>query len=270
MRKLSFFLTFAMVLGLACGAFAQTHYGIVSVDSVTNPGVVDPVNHLMCNDGTTHTIYIRFNFLASPNDAFWGTSNGWQLYSPDGANWVNLLRGDGPLVTALGSGVTRYRKYYKSANNGATFTQTGGPPLGSAQPGPSTGPNDRVGYMFATLSSDGSDGFTGGVSNDIAVTLTFYSISADSGKTMCFDSASTFVAWEWPAAITGSDFPLWDNGLGVSGPRCWTLEMYSPQSVEEIGSGDLPTSYGLTQNYPNPFNPSTRFDFALPKASQST
>jgi hypothetical protein len=30
--------------------------------------------------------------------------------------------------------------------------------------------------------------------------------------------------------------------------------------------GALPTVYGLSQNYPNPFNPSTRIEFALPKA----
>ncbi len=218
MRKLSFFLTFALVLSLAYGAFAQ-HNGIVSIDNVSN--TIDNGGVVMLMAGYTHVASIRYNLLANSNAGFWGGSNGWELYSPDGANWVNLLRGDGPIVTALAPATNRYRKYFKSADNGATWAQTA--TGGSTQPGPSTGAASRVGYYLTTLSGDGTDGFVGGVTNGIAVTLTFQTLAADSNKTMCLDTAAGITAWEWAAPIAGSDFPLWDNGLGVSGPRCFSI-----------------------------------------------
>jgi hypothetical protein len=39
---------------------------------------------------------------------------------------------------------------------------------------------------------------------------------------LCIDTNFAITAWEW-AAGGFSDHPLWDNGLGSSGPRCWDL-----------------------------------------------
>jgi uncharacterized lipoprotein YddW (UPF0748 family) len=38
----------------------------------------------------------------------------------------------------------------------------------------------------------------------------------------------------------------------------------------EIQDNKLPKSFSLEQNYPNPFNPTTKIDFALPKAAQTS
>jgi len=80
MRKLSFFLTFAMVLGLASGAFAQAHNGIVSIVSVTN--TYDHLGVIKLRAGQSHMVSINYNFLANANPAPWGATNAWELYSP--------------------------------------------------------------------------------------------------------------------------------------------------------------------------------------------
>jgi hypothetical protein len=224
MRKLSFFPAFALVFGLACGVFAQTHIGVISIDGVTNsaPAMFDPQHELLA--GNTHAVSIRYNLSASSDAGFWIGSNAWEVYSPDGANWVNLSRADGPLVTALSPTVVKFRKFFTSSNNGVSFTSTA--MGGQTQPGGSTGANSRVAASFATVDASGLGGYTGG-SNGIAQVFTFSSRLVDSNKTICFDSLNGkgTVAWEWAAPVVGSDFPQWDNGLGFSAPRCWLIRV---------------------------------------------
>jgi hypothetical protein len=229
MRKLSFFLTFALVFGLAYGAFAQTHHGIVSLDGVTftAPAPFDGVNEL--HAGNTHVASIRYNFLANSNLGKWQGSNSFELWSPDGAEWTNLLATNGP-IHSLHAGVAIYKKYYVSTNNGTSFTQTASG--GSTQPGGSGGvATRRVGFSFATVDLV-DNGYVGGVDNGIAFTLAFSSLVADSNKHICLDSskAGAMTAWEWAAPVVGSDFPRWDNGLGLDTARCWLLRWVPNQA----------------------------------------
>jgi len=62
--------------------------------------------------------------------------------------------------------------------------------------------------MFSESDITGADGFIGGTTNGVAVTLTFSTLLADAGKRMCIDSAKAIAAWEWAAPIAGSDFPV--------------------------------------------------------------
>jgi len=227
MRKLSFFLSFALVFAFAYGAFAQTHIGVISIDNVTGMHP-DGLGALAANSGpnpATHAVSIRYNLSASSTAGLWIGSNAWEVYSDDGADWVNLSRADGPLVTALAPTVVKFRKFFTSTNDGVSYTQTGGVPGGSAAPGGRTGGVNRVAASFATVDASGLGGYAGG-DNGIAQIITFSTLGADSNKTICFDSLNghNTVAWEWAAPVAGSDFPQWDNGLGVSGPRCFTLK----------------------------------------------
>ena len=204
---------------LSGGLFAQTNLGRVSVEGVTNS-----LAGTSLQAGSTHYLSIRYDFTALPS-GWWNSSNTFELYSPDGANWVNLTRANGPLVTGLPPTVMKFYSYYTSADNGITYTRTA--MGGSTQPGGSTGPNSRVAASLAVVTQvPGTDGFAGGAggANGIALTLQFQTRLADVGKTICVDTANAggTVSWEW--ATDGlTDHPVWDNGLGVDGPRCWVI-----------------------------------------------
>jgi hypothetical protein len=268
MRRLSFFLAIVLVFTSACAVLAQdvTTAGIVSIDTITNI-----LNQDSLIAGSTHRVAIRYNLLACKDTmylfgttgmpVFWNGSNGYEIYSPDGANWVSMAGTPGPLP--LSTSATRYRKHH--FYNGTSWVQTASG--GGAAVGPSTGANTRAGYYLAILSGDGSDGYNGGIDNDTAVYLSFQTLIADAGKTMCIDTCNVNTAWEWTLA-SDSDFPTWNNGKGVNGPRCLIIVDTTTQDVKPIENGGLPTSYELSQNYPNPFNPETTFEFALPKVSQ--
>jgi len=180
MRKLSFFLTFALVLSLAYGAVAQTHNGIVKLDAVTHTFLDLGVEKLVA--GQTHVASIRYNFLASSNLGRWQGSNAIEVYSPEGANWGNLQETDGPLLGTI-AGVSKFKKYYTSTNAGASFASTGGG--GTALPGGGGGVvGNRVAFSLATVDLV-NNGFEGGVANGIAFDLTFSSLVADAGKHIC-------------------------------------------------------------------------------------
>jgi hypothetical protein len=76
---------------------------------------------------------------------------------------------------------------------------------------------------LAAIDLTGATGFISGA-NGIGLTVAFQTRLVDAGLHMCFDStkASGAVAWEW-AAGSRRDWPKWDNGLGLSEPRCWEI-----------------------------------------------
>ncbi len=209
-----------LTLVVASGTSAQTHLGRVSIDNVTNQ--INDAGQLKLIAGSLHNVSIRYNFTALPS-GWWNSSNAFELYSPDGANWVNLLGTFGQMVDNLPPSVSKLQKYLTSSNNGVLYAST--IPGGHTQPGGSTGPNSRVAYMLATFDGTGASGFVGGPggTNGIAVILQFQTLATDAGKTMCLDTTQVVTVWEWAAPVVGSDFPIWDNGLGVSGPRCWDI-----------------------------------------------
>ncbi len=198
-------------------SLARPYLGVISIDDVSNQ-----ISPTQLRAGSTHTVSLRYDFRGLTGPYRWQTSNAYEVYSPDGADWVDLLRGDGPLMTTLGQNVARFRKYYTSTDNGVHYTRTAA--NGAVQPGGSSNSNSRAAYSIVVVDVDGTDGFVGGVSNGIAVTLEFQTRLADVGRHMCIDTTNScdMVAWEW-ASASQADYPQWDNGLGVSGPRCFEL-----------------------------------------------
>jgi hypothetical protein len=60
------------------------------------------------------------------------------------------------------------------------------------------------------------------------------------------------------------------NECGWSGApsEAWSFRVETSSDFPEPNPRSLPTSFSLGRNYPNPFNPTTRFDFALPRACE--
>ena len=221
---------------------AQTNLGKVSVDNVTYE-----LSPYLLLAGGTHSVSIRYDFTGFPGSPHYWAQNSFELYSPEGAEWINLTATDGPLTDAVlpppPDGILRIHKYYSSTDNGGSFISTaqipwevipGDPPdtiknpTWFEEPGgnPTHDPNRRVAYSLAMVERYG--GYSGGT-NGIALLLEFYTLPSDDGRTICLDTVSGrgTTPWEW---TTGSevDLPQWDNGLGSNGPRCWAIGSCSP------------------------------------------
>jgi hypothetical protein len=227
MRAIYIFLVLTLTLVITTvGIHAQD--GVVSIDGITN--TYSPYT-LMA--GSTHILSVRYNLLAneapgSSANPWWG-SNGFEIYSPDGANWVSFTGTMQPLVTNLTC--NKFRKHYLF--DGTSWVATSG--AGSTPSSGSTGTNSRAGYSLVTFDYELTSGYVGGQDNDIALTFQFQSLMVDSNKTLCFDTCAAVVAWEWSNG--NEDYPVWDNGLGQDAPRCWTIKKTTCCGVEWCPTG---------------------------------
>jgi hypothetical protein len=225
----------AVLTGLTvpCDTPARSHDAVISIDSVT---CVLPSGQLSA--GNTHQVFIRYNCLnldqGIPRVYFVG-GNLFEVYSPDGADWDYVQGSDGPLTLQLAPTVNRWRWHYYY--DGVAWAKTANE---GADPAPgSGGSSTRAGYYLATADYQGLDGWAGSEDNDIAVILEFTTRLEDAGLTMCVDSSRALGLWEWSLM----EYPQWDNGLGVSGPRCWEIVKCCEGRVGDANKqgGDDPT-----------------------------
>ena len=216
--------------------------GLVVIDEVSN---TTSAGQLIA--GNTHQISIRYDLRDLSGQKYWIGSNGFELYSPDGADWGYLQGTPGPLVATAASrgSLIVYQKHHFF--DGVSWSLTGN---GGLDPAPgSSGSNTRAGFYLATLSAMGDAGYAGGLDNDIALTLEISSSMADCGLSLCADTCYGITAWEW-AAGAFAIFPQWDNGLGVDGPRCF--------EIVDCSVGDDTDSDGWVDgcdNCPSVYNP---------------
>ncbi len=184
--------------------------------------------------GSTYVFSIR---LTSISNTFSGITNGFRVYSDDGATWTTAV-GD-----TTGTPSSSNFDLIYAINPADSVTGAGA---------------DTIGFGGAAL-------FGGGLVadfNDVAYTITIGPIppgATHHGQTICLDSAfyPTAGTWKWagPEAL-----PTWD------GPHCYTV--IDSGSTDIISGIDgLPLSFSLSQNYPNPFNPTTTIEYSLPSKS---
>ncbi|HUV30542.1 MAG TPA: T9SS type A sorting domain-containing protein [Acidobacteriota bacterium] len=198
----------------------------MSIDTVTNLWNVDTLKA-----GETHKVYIHLTNFSSFS---YNVSNGFVVYSPDGAGWSGLAGGFLPTLT-------------KADNFDVVY---------SINVFDTDGSRDSVGFAGAA----GADGDALFITfDDTAWTVTFTTSIEDTTKTICIDSCGfdPTNTWSWAPRPSGTKIkPDW------SGPYCWTL--YNVVTDVPDGAAPLPDKFALAQNYPNPFNPKTAIKFDVP------
>jgi hypothetical protein len=243
MRKLSLFLTFALVIAFCASVSAQ---GINDVYISDIDGTYP--NHDLTGQlygGATHTIEITFDATGGVGYTWLGT-NAFEMYSPDGADWGYLSAVRGPYILALPlkytppdcAALESYLKHSDKVGNSGSFvtTATAGmieqcfttlmieDPYTTLPAGGNVNGNDTVGFYHGAVGT--GVGYFGGTSG-VAILAEFTSYKADDGLHICFDTTAQIQAWEWAAPgyplNSGSDFPEYDNGLGASEAICWEV-----------------------------------------------
>ncbi len=198
MKRKIFYFIIVYCIGMSSSIFSQ-NCG-VSLDNMTN---ID--NDTTLSADSTHIATFRMQ-VTCPTTGPYNVSNGFVVYSPDGADWNYTT------VTTLASWNNIFYSYsfanlYEKINNTGVFTQVTTPAVG----------NDTVGFLYAGISFGSAmpDNF-----NDNVWTVEFSSSSADAGKHICIDSS--FIppggSWIWASSGTGVNItPDW------GGPYCYVI-----------------------------------------------
>ena len=181
---------FSLML-LMCGpTFAQD--GAISLGTVNglyHPDLVPGTDTL--NTGAAISMYLRLNNNTTANIT--GSTNGFEIYSPDGAQWVTITGAwTGTITMAM----------YDTPGNVNLFSDDGMDA-------------DTIGFGGFKLFAPGiPDGF-----DDTAWVVNIGPIDASyHKKTICIDTSFYRPAgiWKWSTS-TGDWYPTWD------GPHCFTV-----------------------------------------------
>lgn len=169
-------------------AFGQTT-GTIEIDSVVGGLGADSVL-------TGRAIIFRLRYV-NPENHSWNISNGFVIYSPDGAIWSGPTKGD----TIIG--------LIPSSNFDLAFATNDFPGSGSPR-------RDTVGIIGAAIYNQGLPPIFDGVPYAIVVGRLS---ASDAGKQICIDSCwfRTGGYWKWAASGGVNGYPTW------GGPYCFTI-----------------------------------------------
>ena len=202
-------------------AKAQT---AISIESVTN--LTDDTT---LAGGVTHLISFRYDARAATVGRTYLPANGWEIYSPDGADWEFVQAQLLSPFSGLGFEFMYANHFHKTGGTGSF-----GLPLGSA--GANLGGHDTVGVVIAGVNSQVGSGLPRGF-NDIAVTIEFATLRSDAGLHICIKKSTQLPggSWVW-ANADGLILPDWSDD------QCWVIGCCFGQVGDVDGQGgDEPT-----------------------------
>ena len=223
-----------LIAFLTLGCSGMVMAGTISVDHVD--GVTAEGSGEWMATGQSITFHIR---MESETDTINGITNGFRIYSPDGATW-----GSTTIDTTGVIGKANFDMLWLIGQRNVDGTGS-----------------DTVTASGATMMNPVAmpAGFS-----EITHTIAIGPIdAAHDDKQICIDSCwFPSGVWLWASPSAGSVIPEW------GGPYCYQI---SADGTDVNRLGDmLPTEWSLGQNYPNPFNPTTEIAFDVPSRSHVT
>ncbi|MCK4460354.1 MAG: BACON domain-containing protein, partial [candidate division Zixibacteria bacterium] len=224
--KLRFFVILSIMV---LGGYGMAGAQLQSLSLDHTDGLID-ADHL--DTGVPVTFYIRITNDEDNN--FKGITNGFRVYSPDGATWTATVPS---LLTSIDWG-TNFMFFF--------ITPTNVDGIGA----------DTVGYGGVAMGVPPSIGLPA-FFDDTTYSITIGPVDqSDAGKTICLDSTfyPTSGVWKWDGGVgIGIRYPAWD------GPHCFTIGppppcevvVTSPAAGETWTSGTLQTITYETTNCEN-------------------
>jgi hypothetical protein len=211
-----------LFLALIAGSgLAQTSVSVDGITHVRHDSVLVP--------GSTHTLTVRYNASGTPAGRGYLTSNGFRIYSPDGADWVSVHGVATSPFTGLG-----WENAFVNHFNLTGGTGKYGMPQSSG--GGNTTGKDTVVILLAGVNSQPDGGLPAGF-DDLVLEIQFQSRREDADLHICFDTCqgAPGASWEW-ANADGLIEPAW------SGRRCFVISCCEGKVGDVNGlDGDEPT-----------------------------
>jgi len=205
----------------AGSASAQTSVVIGGITNVSHDSVLA--------GSSTHALTIRFNSSGVPAGRSYLTSNGFRIFSPDGADWVSVQGSGLQPFTSLEWNSVFVNHFHVTGGSGQF-----GMPMPSAG-GNETG-NDTAVVLLAGIRQQPGGGLQTGFDN-LALEIEFQSRREDAGLHICIDTSqgAPGAAWEW-GNPDGLVEPAW------SGRRCFVIGCCGGMVGDVDGyGGDEPT-----------------------------
>jgi len=171
--------------------------GVISLDHMDreiSPGVI--------TTGDSITFYLHYWNNVPGSTAVSDISNGFRVYSPDGAQWGTTLADTTGALNLTHFNLGVWAQPFNADGSGA----------------------DTVGILGSAISPGMPEGF-----NDVAFTITIGPIdTAHVGKTICLDSCFYGPAGSWKWQVGG----LYHHAPDWGGPYCFTIQEPAPVTLE--------------------------------------
>jgi hypothetical protein len=211
-----------LVLAVVSSVSAQTGITISGITGVTHDSIL--------TGGLTHTVTLQYDASGAPAGREYLTSNAWIVYSPDGADWIDVQGEILSSFSALDWDATYLSYFHKTGGTGSFGMHQ------SVGAGNITG-TDSVAVQLAGVNTEPGGGMPAGYSA-FTFNIAFSSLATDNGKHICIDYCPEVSGgWEW-AHPDGLIEPAWE------GPQCWVIGCCSGTVGDANGSGDPDPTIG--------------------------